>query len=511
MKVSLLNTRNAIHAAECDLWLDYWALYRGGKEFRARVERFLTKNAAELDDLYRLRCKESHYRCYIGPIVDYFAACLFGSKLQRESQEKPRAEEFYENLDSNADGLGTNLDKLLRDQFVRAAVKGCAFFALDFPVPEGQPRDMSEWRSMGGDNLTLRTFEREQALDWMKSDGELEWITFKEEEIRREDWKTTARVRVQRWWVYTRESVFEYEYTRDADKQDERNAVAKLRRQIDHGLGRVPVVDLILPDGTWIADRLSSTQVEHFRIASAQNWSIRRNCYAMAIFKVKDKKSPPVMGPGYYYMCSPEEGVEYAAPPADIFTVTQTEIASLKDELYRIVNQMAQGVDNNAAAVGRSGDSKLADISAMRVVLTAYGLNVRESLEQLLNLIAAARKDNAKWRVSGLDQFQNIDGEALLEILSQVELNDIGSETYDAELRKRIAASTLPGISEEKMNTILSEIDASASERQELKDFKRKEAMSGDAGVDGGRGPSGSRVSGGAGNGGRGDSRGAAA
>ena len=35
-----------------------------------------------------------------------------------------------------------------------------------------------------------------------------------------------------------------------------------------------------------VADRLESPQLEHFRLTSANDWSMRRTAYAMPVFKV---------------------------------------------------------------------------------------------------------------------------------------------------------------------------------------------------------------------------------
>ena len=53
----------------------------------------------------------------------------------------------------------------------------------------------------------------------------------------------------------------------------------------------------------------------------------------------------------------------------------------LKDEIYRVAQQMALGVENNAASVGRSAESKEVDSSSTETCLKAYASPVREAAE----------------------------------------------------------------------------------------------------------------------------------
>ena len=74
----LISELNSTHASyDADTWGDYDALYEGGAKFRRRVARFLKQNPLEPAQVYSDRCSVAHYRSYLGPVVDYFAAFLF--------------------------------------------------------------------------------------------------------------------------------------------------------------------------------------------------------------------------------------------------------------------------------------------------------------------------------------------------------------------------------------------------------------------------------------------------
>src|SRR6185295_614718 len=89
-------------------------------------------------------------------------------------------------------------------------------------------------------------------------------------------------------------------------------------------------------------------------------------------------------------------------------------LSTLKDEIYRVATQMARGVDNNAAAIGRSGLSKQADASATERVLAAYGELVCEALEDTYQTISAARNDGLTISVKGMDAYDLADSATLI-------------------------------------------------------------------------------------------------
>jgi hypothetical protein len=112
----------------------------------------------------------------------------------------------------------------------------------------------------------------------------------------------------------------------------------------------------------------------------------------MPFFFLKSKKSPPVMGAGYYGMLHIDERIEWPSPSGVPYAVIENRLTALKDEIHRVATQMARGVENNAAAIGRSGQSKQVDNTATEVVLKAYSERICEPIEQ------TARPDRAGTR-----------------------------------------------------------------------------------------------------------------
>ena len=135
----------------------------------------------------------------------------------------------------------------------------------------------------------------------------------------------------ERWWLCDRDVVERFEVTYDPhDPPKPEDMVPSVGVKI-HGLGVVPVVDMVLPKGLWIANRIASSQKESFRLGNANNWSIRQTCYAMPVFHLEPDAKPPVMGAGYYVKMGITEKASWLAPPTDHIETVRREVGAQKD------------------------------------------------------------------------------------------------------------------------------------------------------------------------------------
>jgi len=462
MHLKLLRATNPDYDA--DTWADYWALYSGGETWQKRAKRFLHPNPQEADDQYYQRLKAAHYRSYLGPIVDFFVSFLFTSQLVVRAQVDEKTvdvDEYYSRLKEDCDGQGTDLVDLLKTRLTRALVDGASYVLVDFPSDGGlRPASVADWRDRGLDGAKLRSIDRSAMLDWEADEnGELLWAIVYECTSPRRTPLDTRDGKLHRWRVYDRQNLETYElYQEKGAFLDEEQSV-QLVDSRPHGLQTVPIVRLSPPGGMWIADRVASAQKEHCILSNAHTWLIRRTCYAMPVFKIKDKSSPPKMGAGYYMMIGADEDFTWSAPDSSPFDSIRQEVASQKDEIFRTVHQMAQGVDNSAAAVGRSGESKQADAASTRVMLEALGSCVREAVGRVYSMLSAGRGEEYHWSIEGLGGYQVEDVDALLTAIGQVVLLDIPSPTFAKEIRARAALSMLPDADQAVKDVIRDEIE----------------------------------------------------
>jgi hypothetical protein len=458
-----------------DLLRDYEALYRAGKYFRARINRFLHQNPQEPTQVYEIRKKEAVYRSYMGTVVDYFAALLFASpilyktELAKKEVDQP---EWFGDFSDDADGSGTDLGEFLRLRTVDAMVKRRGWWMLDFPEGYGTAQSKADAEKDGSASVTLRKVGAEQVLDCGRDrKGRLVWAIVHESECPRETPDDSRNEELHTWYVLDRSHVRVFQVRCESGHKPDPDRDAQKVSEIAHGLGEVPLVELDVGDGLWVANRLESAQLEHFRLSSGLNWNIKRTCYAMPVFKLADREAfanAMKMGAGYYIMldAGTNEDMDWKGPPTGHLAVTREEIRSQKDEIFRLVTQMSLGIDNNAAAVGRSAESKVVDAEAIQVVLRSYGALVRDALKKTLNLLSKARGEEHTWSIEGLDKFDTIPPEVLIELLQQAIDIGIPSKTFMAEAKFRAAVGLIPGVDQKTKDEIKSEIEDGLDEEE---------------------------------------------
>ncbi|UOF77382.1 portal protein [Caudoviricetes sp.] len=468
--IEQLNQRHPCLDPEEDADLE--AVYQGGKLFESRLKTFLPQRPREMPERYATRKREHHYRNYLGAIVDYFAAMLFTSKPSASAKSKGATEalttlpKYYAAFSEDCDRLGGDIDAFFKDRITTAMVHRRAWFALEQPSDGGAPapdRASFERRKLG--DAWLRKINNEAIFDWELDDaGNLAWVLVHSISTRRASVGAKRTAITETWDQYLSDRVDTYAITYEKDKPPAPDAEVPLRATRPHRFGRVPVFCLELPLGLWAANRLKTPQLAHFRSSNAQSWSLAATCYAMPVAKVGDpdaaQASNIAHGAGYAIYLYKDESWEWEAPPADHFAALDVEIKSHKDEIFRIAHQMALGVDNNSSAVGRTAESKSADAQSTRVILTAYGRVVKETIELVYDTISRARGDDIVWSIGGLDDFAGVDTGGLLTMCGELQTaGGIPSKSFNADLKYKLATSMLPDADEARKQLYKREIE----------------------------------------------------
>ncbi len=231
----------------------------------------------------------------------------------------------------------------------------------------------------------------------------------------------------------------------------------------------------------------------------------------MMVFNVGDPDAfkAGAVGPTRGHILGIEEKASWMAPPSAHFDALDANIAAQKDEIFRLAHQMALGVENNAAAIGRTAESKSQDAQSTRVILLAYARVVKEAIERAYDLIEDLRGEDFEWAIEGLDDFASADLMGLVNVLEQLQgFGSIPSRTFRVEMNKRLASGLLPDLDQATKSTIENEIDENTpdpadepTEEEKLHALASgltKNANSGGAGGRGGKKPA-STPSGGSG------------
>lgn len=469
-----LKTLSARHPC-CDpaLFRRYDALYRGGPAFARLLEDFLPKNPLESSQVYALRKQQAFYRSYLGPIIDFFSAQLFASPFLVRTTEGGKPAEpdaFYAEIHEDVDMNGTDLVTYMKARFVSAMVKGVAWILAEMPDDEGiAPEAKADWAARGLGRVRLCPLEAENVVDWECDDyGALRWAITTSRAMRRENPRDERGMVTDTWRLYDAEDVETFQVVYDPKKKRPRpdDEIPSLGRR-PHRFPRVPLVRLALPDGLWLLNRAADAQIEHFRLAAAMSWAIKRTCYPMALFQADDPDSTPIpiTGPGYTLKIGAKDNLTWLSPGSTPFDVLTAAIAEHKDEIYRIAQQMASSVNNNATALNRSGQSKEADAAATEICLHAYSVHVKGAMEEVFELVSDGRGDvDVHFSVEGMNRFTLGDlATSLGSIKTATELA-IPSKTLRTELAVKAADMLLPDANRKVKDAIRVEIEKGVEE-----------------------------------------------
>lgn len=464
------------------------ALYEGGDLFRARLTEFLPQQPAEPVMQYALRKQISVYRNYVGPIVDYFAALLFasapiitGKRKARDTTDGVTLPDYYAQFQRDCDHAGTDLIDTFKEVLSDAMIVQRSWVWVQHePVSEQpQPVNRADFEKLGIGDSWLRIVKDEQVLDWETDDaGNLAMVIVFDQASKRSSPLSGRDTVVETWncILSDRVDVYRLEYQKDQKPTDDANV--PLVTSYPHRYGSVPVICLDMPTALWVGNRIESPQLAHFRLSNMQLWGMSRSCYAMPVFKRDSEEGKePTMGAGYGIYLGLKESLEWAAPPVDCYAALGEEIKSHKDEIYRIANTMALGVENNAATVGRSADSKNADARSTTVVMLAFARRVRESIERTYDLIGRARGDDFRWAVAGLDDFNADDLPGVVGMFKMVEdAGGVQSKTFNVEMQSRLAELFLPDLDQATKEAIRKELKDGVPDPAEQAQLERKAA-----------------------------------
>jgi hypothetical protein len=274
------------------------------------------------------------------------------------------------------------------------------------------------------------------------------WL--KQDSVQSFGWKRETR------WIYYDRTNYEIYERREGDRAGQVELVA----EGPHGfaaLGKVPVFEVKVNDGLWIANKTALLQMEHFNKSNALGWALTMGLFATPVI-YSDREFTQVTGESYYVQLGSQDRFGWTEPEGKVFQIAADNLDRLKDEIYRVSYLMQQAGDSTGQQ--QSGLSKQWDFSVTQEILGAYGDVMKDSIRHVLNRIAEARQDGLTIDVTGLDEFDITDfGTEANDAKSLLALG-INSPTLRKQVFKRVALKYLCDARQEIKNRIADEIDA---------------------------------------------------
>lgn len=514
MKYGVLAQRNPEYRA--DIWSELDDLYEGGYAVTRKAKTYLPALVGEHPARCEERRKSAGYLGYLGMIIDRFVAALFMQDLvvtEPGDAKNPNTvggtsdTTFWGAFAKDADMGGTSFAQMMRAAMRTALLKQKAVIAIDFPAPDANaedaqalaPLNRAEEDAAGLSRGYLIDVPVEQLIDW-KVDrfGNFLWARLyrifddvdspyvmrdatKIHEFK--VWRMEGGRAVWETWQFVERNGIKP--TNDSELERTGGDVTTF--------DRIPLVRVELPPGLWVGNLVGTVQREHHSRRTCLVSSMNRSLVAIPVAKLgseigaaggpmpSEVQSDPNRGHDPvgqfqsmgFVVIGAGDDITFAEPSGGAYTITREDLADLKDEMFRVVHQMAASLAATPSSAGASGDSKREDREAECVVLTALGKVVRDTAKLIYDLIARARGERVVWVVHGLDQFESDDRGALLTEAVQVDQVAIPSDTFRKEYKTRIAMKLLESAPPETQDVIRQEIDDGVTSEAEMRDLRR--------------------------------------
>ena len=448
-----INREHPEYIARKAMWKQYQDLYAGGERLRANASEYLVRRHKEPAEVYGERLSRVFYENYAGSIIDWYAATL----LRREpvmlfEGHDPAAKAFYNLLSDDCDLKGTNLSDFFRRQFVQALVCGSSYAVVDFPRAGTAALSRAEEDASGRSRAYLVEYSPEEVINWnYDPTGGLEWAVIRTSCLQQSKVTDAKWERETRWIYYDREN-FQI-YRKPAEDQP-----MELIDEGRHGLAavrRVPLFEMKVSDGLWLMNKAALLQLEHFNKSNALAWALTMGLFATPVV-YSDREWNQVVGESYYIQLGSGDRFGWTEPEGKVYQIAADNLASLKDEIYRVCYLISQA---GAADARQSGLSKQRDFSVTQEVLRAYGDAMKEGMKQVLWAILAARQDDITIEISGLDEFDIEDFSNELDDAKKLLELGIGSETLKKQVFKKLALKYLCDARQEIKNQVAEEIE----------------------------------------------------
>jgi hypothetical protein len=435
----------------------YADLYAGGAQLKSKSEQYLYRRLREPAEIYQERLNRSFYENHIGSIVDWFASTLFRREpviTVNTASQKQSA--FYRDFLNDCDNNGTSITDFCRKKFIQMLVYGKTWIGIEFPKVNSTFHTRLEEESAGADRAFLTNLHPTQVVNWKyDATGKLELLVI-EMEKQTATYFTGGQELKSRYLVYTKTEFFLVEKTTSGAE-----SAIRVEDQGQHccaGMDRVPVVEMELSSGLWLLNKAGHLQLEHYNKLNSLAWSLGTALYTTPVIYSR-KEWDQILGESYYIHLEPDDKFTWTEPAGNVFNIAINNLVRLQEEIYRTSHLASQSRTQLSGNAQTSAASKRRDYQVTEEVLRSYGDTIKDGLKKLLDILAQVRQDEVTASVSGLDEFEV--GEFADQIAEASELlrMGIGSQTFKAEVFKKLALKFLSDANESVKLAIQTEIE----------------------------------------------------
>lgn len=436
----------------------------------------LLRRFKEDEGLYKDRLRRMYTLGYFGPIVDMFRACIFSDEPAIEIDNDDGEQEFFTQFSDDIDGRGTNLAEWMGRSFVEAATSGAVLALVDFPsisVVDGEkkrPQDRNEEEAMGLRDPRLVLIHRQQLLDFGRDDaGNLVWGNVHSMKVPRGNLSKKREIVVHTWRICVPGEIHVFTFEHKKTEGFEALLNKRVEKQATHKLRfpDLPLVEMLLPAGMWIGQKLHPAEWELLQKQNALSWAEWVTAYAFIAAYVADQEILTKRSDhGIWKIFAPEDRVEWVENSGAALGHLTKTLERIKQEEFRVVSQLPLAAPLGLAK--ESGEAKRRDRDPMDRVCVAYGDALWEFIVKAFHLIANGRassptNEDINFKTSGMRTFNDAELERLLRMVKDGTAEKLGSDAALAAIRKEIVRKLLDAAPEE-LEEMFTEIEAAAEQ-----------------------------------------------
>lgn len=438
----LLCERHAEYMGE--FWSDCEALYKGGPHLLRNpqvMRRLFPPHNAEVEPVYKERCRRAFYMNYAGSIINTLVSGLESDPLRLAAKgakaddppEATKVDAWWDEWAGEVTAPGADLEhrkslhQIVCAAVLSASVKQSCWILADLPKVNEEVAATVDSLAVQ-DALKLRDpylclLDAEAVTDWdTDDDGSLTWAIVWGVERRRLSPAQGRGVYRHTWTIWTAEGWERYQLDVDPAKVPGPNTMVHKVAEGSHPFGEVPLVRFKLPDGLWAMGTLESLAREHLNKRSAASWAEFKSLFAVlyeflgpeqmgAKIPVPANQQDPkralvqTRGVAHTQRRGAGDDARYVGPDVAPFKEARESCLETMREMHRLTKTLASSANTDSAALQRSGESKADDRKDTQVVLEAFGLRGRALGQALVDLVAAGRDEEADLDAVGLEAF----------------------------------------------------------------------------------------------------------
>ncbi len=483
-------------------------MYVGGYKLLANAKKFIGQMIGESTPRYNERLKCASYIPYLSEVIDNFSSALFSQELTihaASDADDPDTigsvpdPEYYQSFARNADLKGTSFARLMRQVFPEALLKGKCLLGLDFPKKDAQFEVLTraDEEALGLDRAYAYHIPVEQLLDFEYNQfGSFAWCILHRSISDRSSPAKPRNTYYEEFKLWNRDSetgLVSWQLYRTGEfKIGQKIPDEQPIECVDEGVTsfkQIPIMELVLPDGLVVGTRIGALCKEHMNRRTALNSAQNKSLVAIPVVKLGSEIGSPggilpseaqqninrgndpvakfnSMG---FLVLGAGDSMEFVEPAGHAYKLIADSLIATRDELFRVVGQMAASTHNVSYSVGRSGASKQQDKKSTDILLTSYGAYARTFGLQIYNAISAARNEAIVWTASGLDSYDTSNHEDVVRESLQLDAVSIPSKTFKAHYKLRTALSLVPNLSHDTVELIRKEIIEGVAAEDDLR------------------------------------------